>query len=138
MKGPEIPSVRFLELEREKAAREKVAASARPLWHSGEMVLKGLAPARGKDPLGEIHQVREIWKQVVGEEISKLTHPQRYREGVLIVGVQAAPLASELQAFGERALVGRLAEMGLEGVHSIRFQVGRGTGANAGGEGCEN
>lgn len=102
------------------------------------MVLKELAPTRSKDLLGGIQQIRGIWEQVVGQEIGKLTQPQRYKGGVLIVAVQAAPLAAELQSFDERVLVERLAGMGLEGVHSIRFQTGGLSDAAAGGEGCEN
>lgn len=138
MKGPHISPPRFLELEIEKARRKKEDARARPVWQSVEMVLKELVPTRSKDPLGGIQQIRGIWEQVVGQEIGKLTQPQRYKGGVLIVAVQAAPLAAELQSFDERMLVERLAGMGLEGVHSIRFQTGGLPDAAAGGEGCEN
>ena len=51
--------------------------------------------------------------------------------------VDTTPLASELQSFGEQALVADLAENGLDGIHSIRFETGRPDGA-ARGEGYQS
>lgn len=132
-----VPPVRFLELEMEKKRREKDAASARPLANSVKTVLQRVAPTKGRDPLGKIQQVRDMWHQAVGAEIAQRSTPERWREGVLTVVVDTAPLTSELQCFGEQALVADLAKMGLEGIHSIRFETGRPGGATRG-EGCES
>ena len=135
MKSPLGSPVSFLELEREKKRQERDETSSRPLARSVEAVLGKLAPTKNKEPLVKLQEVRELWRTVVGREIARRSSPERWREGVLTVAVDTAPLASELQNFGEQALVADLAKIGREGIHSIRFQTGRRRGA-AGGEGC--
>lgn len=97
--------------------------------------MKKLAPARGKNPTTGIQQIREVWTDAVGMEIARLSTPVRYREGILTVTVAATPLAAELQAFGEQALISDLAQRGLEGIHTIRFQTGDQPQGRATGEG---
>ncbi len=129
--------VRFLELEREKRRKERDKASSRPLAHGVEVVLGKIAPAKSRDPLSKLQEVRELWVKIVGREIARRTEPQRWREGVLTVAVDTTPLASELQSFGEQALVADLAESGLDGIHSIRFETGHPRGV-ARGEGYQS
>jgi len=102
-----------------------------------EAVLGKIAPTKTRDPQAKLQEVRELWVKVVGREIARRTTPQRWREGVLTVVVDTTPLASELQSFGEQALVADLAENGLDGIHSIRFETGRPDGA-ARGEGYQS
>lgn len=137
MRASSEPPTRFLELEREKKLREKEIASSTPLARSVKAVLGRLAPAKNKDPLAKLQEVRELWRGVVGVEIARRSTPERWREGVLTVAVDTAPLASELQNFGEQTLVAELAKLGLEGIHTIRFKTGR-SNRLAGGEGCES
>lgn len=138
MNEPFVPPARFLEFEREKARREKEAASAEHLSRSIEGLMKGLAPARGKEPLSGLEDVCVLWRKVVGDAIGSLSEPCRWRGGVLTVLVRSVPLAAELQGFEEKALVARLSKAGLEGIHSIRFQGGECFSDTTKREGCEN
>ncbi|MGE4618654.1 MAG: DciA family protein [Planctomycetota bacterium] len=100
--------------------------------------MQKLAPAKGSAPLDKIQQVRDLWEITVGKEIAQRSVPKTWREGVLTVMVDSAPLAAELQSFGESALITTLVEGGLQGLHSIRFQSGKDTTGVAAREGCEN
>lgn len=138
MNDPSVPPARFLEFEREKTRREKEAASAHHLSQSLDRLMKDLAPARGKDPIGSLEDVCVLWRQAVGDQLGNLSEPYRWQGGVLTVRVHSIPLATELQGFKEKALVARLSEAGLEGIHSIRFRGGERFSDTTKREGCEN
>ena len=138
MNEPPVPPARFLEFEREKTRREREAASAHHLSQSIDGLMKGLAPARGKDPLGSLEDVCVLWRQAVGDELGNLSEPYRWHGGVLSVLVRSIPLAAELQGFEEKDLVARLSKAGLAGIHSIRFRGGERFSDTAKREGCEN
>jgi len=138
LKKQERPLTSYLELERQKKREQRAMASCRPVQEGLQELIKKLAPTRGRNPKTGIQKVREVWTDAVGVEIARLSTPVRYREGVLTVTVVAAPLASELQAFGEKVLVGELAERGLEGIHTIRFQTGDRPQGQSTGEGHES
>ncbi|MBT5737664.1 MAG: DUF721 domain-containing protein [Planctomycetes bacterium] len=138
MKKPERTLTSYLELEREKKREQRAMVSCRPVQEGLQALMKNLAPTRSQSKKTGIQKVREVWIDAVGVEIARLSTPVRYREGVLTVTVAAAPLASELQAFGEKVLVGELAERGLEGIHTIRFQTGDRPQGRSTGEGHES
>jgi len=135
---PDLPLTSYLELEREKKREQRAMMSCRPVQEGLQALIKNLAPTRGQNKKTGIQRVREVWTDAVGVEIARLSTPVRYREGVLTVTVAAAPLASELQVFGEKTLVGELAERGLEGIHTIRFQTGDRPQGQSTGEGHES
>lgn len=128
-----LPS--YQELERQKAHDRLVEASCHSVSDVVSNLLKRLAPTRSRNPQGRIEEIRDVWKEAVGNEIARRTTPSRYREGVLTVTVDTAPLASELQSFGEQALIGDLSQRGLDGLHTIRFQTGDRPDGRAAGEG---
>ena len=137
MKKPLEPLTRYHELEQEKEREKQAAARCRPVKVGLDAILKKLLPSRGSDPMNQIQQAREIWREAAGEEIARHSTPTRWREGVLTVVVDAAPLTSQLQSFSGQALVGDLIGLGLEGLHTIRFQTGNRPNGLAPGEGRE-
>lgn len=137
MKKPLEPLTRYHELEQEKEREKRAAARCRPVRVGLDAILKKLLPSRGSDPMNQIQQAREIWREAAGDEIARHSTPTRWREGVLTVMVDAAPLTSQLQSFSGQALVGDLVGLGLEGLHTIRFQTGTRPEGPAPGEGRE-
>ncbi|NCG56984.1 MAG: DUF721 domain-containing protein [Proteobacteria bacterium] len=116
--------VRYLELEQEERRLERERTSLRPLSETVKKLLKKYAPSHSSDAVDGIQGVRKLWRQVVGVEISQHTLPVRWKEGVLTVNVDSNPLATELKAFGERAIIENLREQGLDNVHTIHFRNG--------------
>lgn len=68
-------------------------------------------------------RVELIWESVVGP-LRENTRVGRYREGVLEVIVDSAALKQDL-SFAVSDLVADLESAGLQGVHEVRFKVGR-------------
>ena len=116
--------VRYLELEQEERRLERERTSLRPLSETVKKLLKKYAPSHSSDAVDGIQGVRKLWRQVVGVEISQHTLPVRWKEGVLTVTVDSNPLATELKACGERAIIENLREQGLDNVHTIHFRNG--------------
>lgn len=73
---------------------------------------------------GTIRQfdVLNMWSSVVGEQVAKVTTPQRMEKGVLTVSVATAPWRNEL-VLRKREIIQKLnAAAGKTVVHDIRFR----------------
>ena len=62
------------------------------------------------------------WASVVGEQVARVTTPQRLEKGVLFVGVATSPWRNEL-VLRKREIIQKLnAAAGTTVVHDIRFR----------------
>ncbi len=98
-------------------------------------LLRELKPTVQGDPPQSLERLHQIWTAAVGEELARLCHVIRYRGGVMTVEVNSAPLISELGGFARESLIEELAARGMEGVHDLRFKVGRAPSPQRGAEG---
>jgi predicted nucleic acid-binding Zn ribbon protein len=58
--------------------------------------LNALVQSLGIEKQIEQYRVFEIWNEAVGEQVAKVSQPERLHGGVLIVSVSNAPWRSEL------------------------------------------
>ena len=72
--------------------------------------------------------VMEAWGEVAGPEIGRHTESARFRKGELLVSVDTAAWANELQLMGEQLRVRLNERIGKETVTSVRFTVSKRVG----------
>lgn len=87
-------------------------------------VLKDVFPKRfGPDKT--YHKVKEVWQNIVGEEICQCTEITGLKRGVLYVSVESAVLIHHLTNFEKDAIISRINDlMGTRYIEDIRFKTG--------------
>ncbi|MBW7898456.1 hypothetical protein B188_13320 [Candidatus Brocadiaceae bacterium B188] len=87
-------------------------------------VLKGLFPKRGNgDKLCQ--EVRNVWKDIVGDEIYRCTEVIDLKKGVLFVNVESTALIHHLTNFEKAAIIAKVNKLTrVEYLSDIRFKVG--------------
>lgn len=106
--------------------RPRPQYEAKPLESIVEQIMKSQAPVkiRKVERIAEgLVRVEIIWESVVGS-LAESTRVVRFRQGILEVMVDSPVLQQDL-SFAKSDLTADLEAAGLEGVHEIRFKVGR-------------
>ena len=81
-----------------------------------------LTSALGIDGTLRRYAVLTGWPEVVGEQIARVTEPQRIENGVLFVGVKTAPWRAELSLQRLEIMKKLNAAVGKDVVRDIRFR----------------
>jgi len=81
-----------------------------------------LTAALGIDGTLKRYAVLAGWAEVVGEQIARVTEPQRIENGVLFVGVKTAPWRAELSLQRMEIQKKLNAAVGKDVVREIRFR----------------
>jgi len=69
-------------------------------------------------------EIRKIWKEVVGENISKRCQPQKIKDGVLFLKVHSSVWMNQLHYLKEEMIKSLNARLGGEIVKDIYFRLG--------------
>lgn len=87
-------------------------------------VLKDLFPKRtGADKT--LQEVRDVWREIVGEEVSRCTEIMDLKKGVLYVTVESTVLIHHLTNFEKNAIIAKIQELTRgKYLNDIRFKVG--------------
>lgn len=87
-------------------------------------VLKGLFPKRGStDKI--FQEVKDAWRDVVGEEVSQCTEIMDLKTGVLYITVESTALIHHLTNFEKDAIIAKINELTrMKYLNDIRFKVG--------------
>ncbi|TVM04369.1 MAG: hypothetical protein CV087_00290 [Candidatus Brocadia sp. WS118] len=87
-------------------------------------VLKGLFPRRsGGDKI--CREVKDAWKEIVGEEVCQGTEITELRKGILYVNVESPALIHHLTNFEKDAIISKINELTrMKYLNDIRFKVG--------------
>ena len=95
-----------------------------PAKDVADVVKKLMADLGLQDRLRE-EEVRGAWAGLVGPFIAQNSHPQRLRDGVLIVSVLQPTLRYDLDRTWKRELLCKLqTRFGTRTVRDLRFQIG--------------
>lgn len=91
-------------------------------------VLKDMIPRR--NVLDKTYtQVKNAWRQIVGEDVYKCSSITGIKNRVLYVNVESTVLIHHLTNFEKNAIIARINEiMGTESIEDIRFKVGKSDG----------
>ncbi|MBN1420359.1 MAG: DUF721 domain-containing protein [Planctomycetes bacterium] len=104
----------------ERRGREVKAVGLRPLSEMLPRLLRQWgASERARDG-----GLCDRWRDIVGPEIGEHTRPGTYRNGILTVEVDSAPLLAELSTYCREALLDSLrADTGFHGLRALRFRL---------------
>ncbi|OOP57472.1 MAG: hypothetical protein AYP45_03260 [Candidatus Brocadia carolinensis] len=87
-------------------------------------VLKGLFPKRSRED-GICKEVRNAWKEIVGEEVYQSTEITDLKKGILYVNVESPVLIHHLTNFEKDAIIHGINELTQANyLNDIRFKVG--------------
>lgn len=110
-------------MKTEHAGRRRPEAKGkkRQPVHVGTAIAE-LTAALGIDGTLKRYAVIAGWAEVVGEQIARVTEPQRIENGVLFVSVKTAPWRTELSLQRIEIMRKLNAAVGAEVVRDIRFR----------------
>ena len=86
----------------------------------GDVLRRAFAEANMTGRLEECRAV-DLWKEIVGEQLARLTGRPRVRNGIMTVSVAAAPLRHDLMMSRSRLLEALNAPFGHVVITDIRF-----------------
>lgn len=91
-------------------------------------VLKDVIPRRNAVDR-TYNQVKNAWRQIVGEDVYKCSAITGIKNRVLYVNVESTVLIHHLTNFEKNAIIARINEiMGTESIEDIRFKAGKSDG----------
>lgn len=87
-------------------------------------LLKGVLPKRGISDR-TLQKLKDAWRQVVGEEVFKVTKVLVLKGRVLQIAVESAVMIHYLTSFERNAIIARINDIvGEKSVEDIKFRVG--------------
>ena len=87
-------------------------------------LLKGVLPKRSASDR-TLQKLRDAWRQVVGEEVFRMTKVLMLKCRVLQIGVESAVMIHYLTSFERNAIITQINDItGEKSVEDIKFRVG--------------
>lgn len=87
-------------------------------------LLKGILPNRSISDKA-LQKLRDAWRQVVGEEVFKMTKILTFKNRVLQISVESAVMIHYLTSFERHAIIRKINDIiGEKSVEDIKFRVG--------------
>ena len=87
-------------------------------------LLKGILPKRSVSDR-TLQKLREAWRQIVGEEVFKMTKVLLLKGRVLQIGVESAVMIHYLTSFERNAIITQINDIiGEKSIEDIKFRVG--------------